>query len=187
MKNIYLPLHIVTWDGRTKNLTKLQGEGQMLRKRLTPQVSDLICVCGAAGKFQTGFRAISPSNHQYLWKESEDRLSMVLTMSGKTSATRNSVVPPKENSVPLYMGSKAGVMSILCKKFLFRVVSVRWPLVWYVKGSCCRGAWLTCWWGSRLAIEFTGDVLYYDDGFLCKENDFRLVDARGSFDVGARR
>ena len=69
MKNIYL--HIVTWDGRTKNLTKLQsegrrakGEGRMVRKRLTPQVrqSDLICICEVAGKFQTWFSAILPSD-----------------------------------------------------------------------------------------------------------------------------
>ena len=33
MKNIYLLLHIDTW---TKNLAKLQGEGRMVRKRLTP-------------------------------------------------------------------------------------------------------------------------------------------------------
>ena len=30
-------MHIVTWDGQTKNLTKLQGEGRMLRKSLTPK------------------------------------------------------------------------------------------------------------------------------------------------------
>ena len=30
MKNICLLFHIVTWDGRTKILTKLQGEGQMV-------------------------------------------------------------------------------------------------------------------------------------------------------------
>ena len=37
MKNIYLPLRIVTWDGRTKNFTKFQGEGRMVcKKGLTP-------------------------------------------------------------------------------------------------------------------------------------------------------
>ena len=29
-------------------------------------------VASYAGEFQTLFRAISPSEHQYLWKESED-------------------------------------------------------------------------------------------------------------------
>ena len=37
MKNICLLFHIVTWDGRTKILTKLQGEGQMVSKMLAPK------------------------------------------------------------------------------------------------------------------------------------------------------
>ena len=37
MKNICLLFHIVTWDGRTKILTKLQGEGQMVSKMLVPK------------------------------------------------------------------------------------------------------------------------------------------------------
>ena len=36
---------------------------------------------------QTWFNATSPSEHQYLRKESEDRLPMVLTTSGKTPAS----------------------------------------------------------------------------------------------------
>ena len=42
MKNIYLLLHIVTWDGWTKNLTKFQSEGRMVHKRLTPKPKRVI-------------------------------------------------------------------------------------------------------------------------------------------------
>ena len=46
MKNIYLLLHIVTWDGWTENL---QGEGRMVRKRLTPK-SDRVTLYAYASR-----------------------------------------------------------------------------------------------------------------------------------------
>ena len=55
MKNIYLLFHIVIWDGRTKNLAKLQGKGRMVRKKLTPK-SDrvtLYAFAEVAYKFRT--------------------------------------------------------------------------------------------------------------------------------------
>ena len=50
-------LRIVTRDVN-ENLTKLQGEGRMVRKKAISQVgpSDLICICKVAGKFQTWWK-----------------------------------------------------------------------------------------------------------------------------------
>ena len=77
MKNIYLPLHIVTWDGRTKNLTKFQGEGRMVRKkRLTP-MSDQATLYVFARWLVSSKRGLA----QFRQAEYEDRLPMVLTTS----------------------------------------------------------------------------------------------------------
>ena len=68
----------MTWDRWTKTSTKFQGEGRTMRKRLIPK-SDRVTLYASArwlGKFQTWFRATSPSEHHL--KESEDSLPMVL-------------------------------------------------------------------------------------------------------------
>ena len=44
--------------------------------------------------------------HPYLRKESEEHLSMGLTVPGKTPATKNAVVPPISNGRPGFLESK---------------------------------------------------------------------------------
>ena len=56
MKNILAISYsdLGSWDGQTRNLTKLQGEGRMVRKMPTPKSDQVtICICEVAGKFQT--------------------------------------------------------------------------------------------------------------------------------------
>ena len=143
MKNIYLPLHIVTWDGWTKSLTKLQGEWRMVRKRLTPKSEGMTLYAFAL----VWFSVISPREHRYLWKESEDRLPMVLTTSGKTSAT---IV------ILIY---------IFLSKISFKLSVWDDLVVWCEKRSC-RIAWMTSRWVLRSAIEFMGDILTMTMGFV---------------------
>ena len=61
MKNILAISYDSDLGWANENLTKLQGEGRMARKRLPPKVRpiDPICICEVAGKFPKWFRAFS--------------------------------------------------------------------------------------------------------------------------------
>ena len=83
MKNIYLPLHIVTWDGRTKNLTKFQREGRMVHNKKQTPKSDRVTLYAFARWLVSSKRGLTQFR-QAIWEESEDRLPMDLTISGKT-------------------------------------------------------------------------------------------------------
>ena len=89
------------------------------------RTSDLICIWEVAGKFQSWFRAISPSEQKYIWKESEDRPPMVLMKSSKTPATSKSVVLPITKQCHVILGSQ--VVARLTR---------RWPSIAWYEGAC---------------------------------------------------
>ena len=72
--------------------------------------SGLICICEVAGKLQTWFRAISPSDSEHQYLESEDRLPMVFATSGMAPVTSNSMVLPITKMYHVIRGSQAVVI-----------------------------------------------------------------------------